>query len=56
MIKLVITRVALHMGPGRALAKIYVRKNVGIFYSFVRKFMKFLDIMKDLFNYKVVCI
>ena len=28
----------------------------GIFYSFVRKFIVFLDIMKDLFDYKVVCI
>ena len=26
------------------------------FYSFVRKFIQFFDIMKDLFNYKVVCI
>ena len=24
-------------------------------YSKVRKFIQFLDIMKDLFNYKVVC-
>ena len=28
----------------------------GIFYSFVRKFIHFFDIMKDLYNYKVECI
>ena len=28
----------------------------GIFYSLVRKFIQFLDVMNDLFNYKVVCI
>ena len=28
----------------------------GIFYTFVRKFTQFFVMMKDLFNYKVVCI
>ena len=35
----------------------HVRKNVGyFFYSFVKKIIQIFDIMKELFNYKVVCI
>ena len=44
------------VGHSQKFIKPYERECRVLLYSLVRKFIQFLYIMKDLFNYKVVCL